>query len=64
MLVAEKARAGSDHTADKNAHSGTAQQTISAMVLGVGAFAYSTAQILNRFRFLMHMQTNYEYTCT
>src|SRR6266436_146409 len=46
MVVDEKVRAASDHSGGITAGSRTDAQTISAMVLGVGAFAYSTAQIL------------------
>src|SRR5436190_1141252 len=46
MVVDETVRAGSDHNGDMTPACRTAAQTISAMVLGVGAFAHSTAQIL------------------
>src|SRR6266704_2344844 len=46
MVVDENVRAGSDHSGEMAAGCRTGAQTISAMVLGVGAFAYSTAQIL------------------
>src|SRR6266446_6572343 len=46
MVVDEKVRAASDHSGGITAGSRTDAQTISAMVLGVGAFAHSTAQIL------------------
>jgi len=46
MVLDEKVRAGSDHSGEMAPGSRAGAQTISAMVLGVGAFAYSTAQIL------------------
>src|SRR5882724_3735446 len=46
MVVDEKVRAASNHSGGMTACSRTDRQTISAMVLGVGAFAHSTAQIL------------------
>jgi len=46
MVVDEKVRTASDRSGGITAGSRTDSQTISAMVLGVGAFAYSTAQIL------------------
>src|SRR6266704_5487056 len=46
MVVDEKVRAASDHSGGVTAGARTDAQTISAMVLGVGAFAHSTAQIL------------------
>ncbi len=46
MVVDERVRAASDHSGGITAGSRTDAQTISAMVLGVGAFAHSTAQIL------------------
>src|SRR2546426_798553 len=46
MVVDEKVRAASDHSRGMTAGSRIDAQSISAMVLGVGAFAYSTSQIL------------------
>jgi len=47
-MLDEKVRAGSDQSGNLAAGSRADTQTISAMVLGVGAFAYSTAQILRQ----------------
>src|SRR5881296_1918848 len=46
MMLYEKTRARPAHNHDLPARSAPDTQTISAMVLGVGSFAYSTAQIL------------------